>query len=222
MTKENLKILKSGSVYFFYRPKIEKRAEVQRFFLVLHSLPPDLYHLLIVGKKHLPAEKEGSYFAFLETIKKDKNDLLRSFGEKSYSTATRGERVLPTARCLGVGKFLLVEHQNHTHLIYRLTAPQNIKSTQTEFNLQKEGDYLISVKNPQVSTSSGVGLGNQRRAVYPDWLQTKMANYRFIPLNPSDFLNYEGTELLLIAKARASLIQREPELVNCWEEVGPQ
>ncbi|KLL01787.1 MAG: hypothetical protein MRERC_3c003 [Mycoplasmataceae bacterium RC_NB112A] len=100
-------------------------------FWILFSF--ELCHLLVVGKKHLPTKKEASYFAFMEAIKENKDDLLHSLGEKSYSAATRGERTLPDARCLGAGKFLLVEHRNHTHFVYRLTASQNIKPVQTEF-----------------------------------------------------------------------------------------
>jgi hypothetical protein len=219
MVKE-FQVLKKGNVYFFSRPKVENQAEVQRFFLVLH--PNEHYYLLIIGKKHLPTEKEGSYFAFVEAIKKNKNDLLQSLKEKTYQTATRGERILPSARCLGAGKFLLVEHHNHTHFIYHLTAPSTIKPVQAEFNLQKEDDYLISVKNPQVSSASGVGLTSAKKATYPEQLQAKLANYRFAPLNPSNFLDYEGTELLLIPKKQPSLSQREKELENCWKEINSE
>ena len=216
MVKE-FKVLKKGNIYFFVRPKIENESEAQRFFLVLHS--NERYYLLIIGKKHLPTEKEGSYFAFVEAIKKNKNDLLQSLKERTYQTATRGERTLPSSRCLGAGKFLLVEHHNHTHFIYHLVMPTTIKSIQAEFNLQKEDDYLISVKNPQISSAGGAG---QQKATYPDWLQTKLTNYHFVPLNPSDFLDYERTELLLIPKKQPSLTQREKELENCWEEIGSE
>src|SRR3954454_9725447 len=145
MVNKKFQVLKNGSVYFFFRPKIQNQTEVQRFFLVLYS--NKRYYLLIIGKKHLPTEKKESYFAFVEAIKKDKNDLLQSLKEKTYQTGTRGERILPSSRCLGIGKFLLVEHHNHTHFIYHLVMPTTIKSIQAEFNLQKEDDYLISVKN---------------------------------------------------------------------------
>src|ERR1044071_4120347 len=104
------KLIHSGNIYCFYRPKIEKENEVQRFFLVLYSPTFCCYYLIMIGKKHFPSEKESVYFAFLEAIKENQNDLLQSLKEKSYSTSTRGERILPTARCLGAGKFLLVEH----------------------------------------------------------------------------------------------------------------
>src|SRR4051812_20501023 len=116
--KREINVLASGNVYFFYRPKVEgeqnKKEGAQRFFLVLHSQRSKNYHLIIIGKKNLPQEKGESYFGFVEAIKKNKNDLLQSLTEKHYTTATRGERVLPVSHCLGAGKFLIVNHNNHT------------------------------------------------------------------------------------------------------------
>src|SRR5947209_3473784 len=111
-------ILQSGAVYFFYRSKVENNSsEAQRFFLVLQPQNQNKYQVLIVGKKQLPPSEKNSYFLFLEAIKNSKEDLLSSLREKHYSTKTKGERSLPVSRCLGVGKFLLVSHHNHTHFV---------------------------------------------------------------------------------------------------------
>lgn len=213
-------ILQTGNVYFFYRPKAVDSHEVQRFFLVLHPHLREKYYLLIIGKKHLPTISKGSCFGFVEAIKKEKNDLLQSLSEKHYSTATRGERKLPTSRCLGIGKFLLIEHNNHTHFIYQLTSPKFIKPIQKEFNLQKEDDYLISVKNPQASTPVGAELSEKQKANYPQNLQEKFVEYRFIPLASLEFLDYEGTELLPIPKRRGSLVAEAKEAEQCLEKVS--
>ena len=177
------------------------------------------YHLLIVGKKHLPEAKESSYFAFVEAIKENKNDLLQSLNEKHYSTITRGERTLPVSRCLGRGKFLLVEHTNHTHFIYQLISPQTIKPVQVEFNLQKEGDYLINIKNPQSDTLPRTGLEEKKKNDYPSIFQAKFANRRFISLNFKEFLDYKGTELLLISHGKENLVSREKEVEQCLEKI---
>jgi hypothetical protein len=218
--KKEINILQSGNVYFFYRPKVENdEKEVQRFFFVLHPQNQSKYQLLVVGKKQLPSEEKDRYFLFLEAIKKNKEDLLRSLNENRYGTTTRGERVLPVSRCLGAGKFLIVEHNNHVHFIYQLTSPQKIKGMQQEFNLKKEDDYLINVKNPQTEAPLGVGLTEKQKAHYPSFLQKKFTNYRFISLNTVEFLNYEGTELLLIAKEKENLVEREKELGACLEKI---
>src|SRR5438034_3702973 len=186
--EKKINILKSGSIYFFYRPKIEKSSNsegergVQRFFFVLQPQNQTKYQLLIVGKKKLPLAEENNYFLFLEAIKSNREDLLSALAEKHYLTKTKGERILPTSQCLGAGKFLLVNHHNHTHFIYQLTNPTKINEIQQEFNLKKEDDYLINVKNPQTATLSGKGLTEAQKVKFPPTLQTKLANYSFIPL----------------------------------------
>ena len=221
--KKEINVLASGNIYFFYRPKVEskqnQKEEVQRFFLVLHPQKSRKYHLIIIGKKHLPQEKGENYFGFVEAIKKNKNDLLQSLTEKHYTTATHGERLLPDSHCLGAGKFLIASHNNHTHFIYQLTNPKKIKSAQNKFHIKAEEDYLISVKNPQIDTPKGVGLAEKQKADYPNYLQTKFSEYHFIPLNPADFLDYEGTELLLIAVGKENLTEREKEISSCLERI---
>src|SRR5436309_12263718 len=130
---KKINILQGGSVYFFYRPKVENNLkEVQRFFLVLQPQKQSKYQLLIVGKKQLPPTEKNNYFLFLEAIKNNKEELLSALNEKHYSTKTRGERILLVSHCLGIGKYLLVVHNNHTHFIYQLTSPSQIKEIQKE------------------------------------------------------------------------------------------
>jgi hypothetical protein len=220
--KKEIIILQKGSIYFFYRPKVEshdKQGEIQRFFFVLKPENQNKYKLLIVGKKELPLSEKGSYFLFLEAIKSSQEDLLSSLGEKHYLTKTKGERILPTSHCLGEGKYLLVSHNNHSHFIYKLINPPQIRETQKEFNLQKENDYLISIKNPQAVTPSGVGLPEKQKVTFPPSLQNKFANYSFIPLSTGEFLDYEGAELLLIPKKRENLVNQENELEICLEKI---
>src|SRR3954452_18783935 len=106
------KIIQKGNIYFFYRPKIGNEEEVQRFFFVLKPENKNKYHLLIVGKKHLPETKQHeSYFLFVDKVSEDKKSLLESLEEKHYQTKTRGEQTQPTSRCLAEGKYLIIEHQ---------------------------------------------------------------------------------------------------------------
>ncbi|CAG8705379.1 6510_t:CDS:1, partial [Ambispora leptoticha] len=152
-------------------------------------------------------------------IKNKKEELLSALSEKHYSTKTKGERTLPVSQCLGTGKYLLVVHNDHTHFIYQLTNPSQVKEIQKEFNLQKEDDYLINIKNPQAATPPGVGLAEKQKVKFPASLQNKFANYSFIPLATSEFLNYEGVEFLLIAKEKVNLTNREGELKSCLEKI---
>lgn len=146
--------------------------------------------------------------------------MLSALGEKHYLTKTRGERNLPFSRCLGTGKFLLIDHNKHTHFIYQLTSPSKIKEIQQEFNLKQTDDYLISVKNPQVESPTSSGLGENEKAHYPPSLQEKFANHRFIPLNSTDFLDYQGAELLLISLGEKKLVERTKEVDVCLEKIS--
>jgi len=220
--EKKIDIFQGGVVYFFYRPKVENNlSEAQRFFLVLQPQSQNKYQVLIVGKKQLPPGEKNSYFLFLEAIKNSKDELLSALGEKHYSTKTRGERTLPISHCLGVGKFLLVSHHNHTHFIYQLVKPLQVKEIQKEFNLKREDDYLISIKNPQGAKSSGIGLSEAKKVNFPSVLQNKFADYSFIPLTSSEFLDYEGVELLLISHQQESLTSREKGLETCLEKISP-
>src|SRR3954471_15860238 len=97
---QEIKIIAKGSIYFFYRPKMENKEDIQRFFFILKPEKSLKYYLLMVGKKHLPAAKKNkSYFLFVDKVSTDKKTLLESLSEKHYSTKTRGERTQPTARC---------------------------------------------------------------------------------------------------------------------------
>lgn len=53
------KIIQRGNIYFFCRPKIENPEDIQRFFFILKPEKQKKYHLLVVGKKHLPETKQS-------------------------------------------------------------------------------------------------------------------------------------------------------------------
>lgn len=210
------KIIQKGNVYFFYRPKIGNEEEVQRFFFILKPENQKKYHLLIVGKKHLPESKQHeSYFLFVDKVSEDKKSLLESLEKKHYQTKTRGEQTQPTSHCLAEGKYLIIEHHGHTHFCYQIINPSELKKEQIEFNLQKKDDYLISVKNPQQSSPPKTGSGEQKKVNYPSEIQEKFANHRFISLNEPIFLDYSGAEILLTVQPRQNLVERYEDLQVC-------
>lgn len=175
---------------------------------------------MIVGKKHLPETKQHeSYFLFVDKVSKDKKSLLESLEEKHYTTKTRGERIQPVSHCLAEGKYLIVEHQGHTHFCYQIINPAELKKEQKAFNLQKHDDYLISIKNPQQSPPAGIGLGEQQKAHFPPEIQEKFANHRFINLDDPQLLDYEGAEILLTIQPRQELTERYEDLQTCWDKI---
>ena len=127
---------------------------------------------------------------------------------EEYETATRGHRHKPPARALAEGVYRILRHQPgnkkaHTHLIYKLEFPPPDKENepQESLNIEREGSFVIQIKNPEQGGSSGQfrGLQAKRKALFPASLQGRMGKLRFTPADPPDFLNYEGCELLLIS-----------------------
>jgi hypothetical protein len=215
MNRNKISILKSGSIYFFCRPKIKSKEEVQRFFFVL-SNNINSYTSLVVGKKKLPKDSHESYFLFVEEANKNKQELLESLQKKHHKVG-KGETTDYKAYCLAEGKFVITNHNNHTHFIYQITNPFELKEVQQEFNLRKEDDYLIFIKNPEFGTM----IKRKKKINYPKDLQEKFSNYKFISLDPA-FLDYKGVELLLINKESKNLTEKEKELQNCLEQISQE
>ena len=215
-------ILQQGNILFFYRPKVQHEAvfglgDVQHFFIVLKPEKIKRFIFIIIGRKKLP---EGDpYFGFVEKIAKNMDQVMDFISEEHHVTSTKRERDVQAAQCIGMGKYLLINHDQHTHLIYELSKPFKLGKAQEEFHLKRRGNYLVTVKNPQQPSPHGVGLSRKQKAEYPDKLQSLLGDYRFIPLNPVDFLNYEGTELLLIGNASSNLEKKDRELARCLKEI---
>lgn len=68
---------------------------------------------------------------------------------------------------------------------------------QKALNIQKEGNYIVSVKNPEKRQPDDPGLSEDHQAKLSQKLQKKFQDRRFVPLEP-DFLNTENAELILI------------------------
>ncbi|KAM7260157.1 hypothetical protein ACFE04_015898 [Oxalis oulophora] len=90
----------------------------------------------------------------------------------------------------------------HTHLIYKLELPSPDKKhePQESLNIEREGSFIIQIKNPeQPGRSQFRGLSNKRKAKFPAHLQGEMGHLSYHPADPPDLLNYEGCEFLLIS-----------------------
>ena len=156
-----------GNIYFFYRPKIEiekahNLQDVQKLFIVLKPENQNQYIIAIVTKKLLP-ENNASGFVFIDKIVSTEHQLIEFLEEEIYFTKTKGQRILPEARCLGEGKYFIMEHEDHTHLIYELTKPANVHKVQAEFNIHKQDNFIINILNPKKSTPGYVGIVHTKK-----------------------------------------------------------
>jgi hypothetical protein len=196
--------LERGDIYFLYRPRVGARQahgikDVERLYVVLKPWRPKRYRLLIVGRKKLPdPEDHERFWAFVWRVFKSAGELRQELGPKQYTTKTRGVRQVEPARPAAEGIYTIVRHGEHTHLAYVLELPKRRGPAESELNIQREASYIIAMKNPDAASPPYSGLDPEHEARFPRKLRDKFQGRRFIPVDPPEFLDHEGAELLLI------------------------
>ena len=199
--REDVEILERGNIYFFYRPAVGEDAprslvDVQRFHFVLSPEGRELFRMITVGKKRLPEPDDAGqrFWGFVEKVGQTSGEMVEELerGQMRDGFGTRR-----SARPAGEGVYALARHGNHTHLLYALELPAEPDEVQRELHIEKQGSYLLSVKNPAAGSPPSVGLEEERKADFPEELLERFGDRRFIPLTP-EFLDYEGAELLVM------------------------
>jgi len=169
--------------------------------------------------------KSNAFWSCIDIASNNMEDLTKELSSKTYDTITKGERTVDEVRIVGEGHYSFVKNKdNSTSLAYVLEMPKEISPVQKAFNIEKEASYTISVKNPGnppptepvkeeehsatfiTGQRSNPAVNNQpssgRYVALPDNLKSLFNNNgiekTFIALNPIDFLEYEGLEMLLI------------------------
>lgn len=203
-------VLEQGDIYFLYRPavghdEVHDFRDVARLFILLKPWRPVRYRLLVVGRKRLPdPEEHDRFWAFVWRVFKDRDALNAELAEEEYPTKTRGVRKVPAVRPAAEGIYALVRHGGHTHLAYVLELPKRRGPAERELNIKREASYIVAVKNPEAPTPRNAGLGAKQEARFPKRLLQKFAGRRWIPVDPPDFLDYEGAELALIGATESA------------------
>jgi hypothetical protein len=198
-------VLERGDIYFVYRPKVatptvEGFEDVQRFYMILHPHGQKRYRMMVIGQKQLPEIQHGGekYWGFVDTVSRAAEEIRNALQPETYTTKTRGERVQPAGRPAGEGVYAVVRHDTHTHLAYALELPKAPGPPQAALHIAPEGSYILSVKNPERPAPPGIGRAEEQQARFPKRLQQRFRGRRFAPVDPPDFLNYAGAELLLM------------------------
>ncbi len=204
--------LESGEVFFVYRPQVEETdveglGDVQRLFMVLEPSDGNRTRRIVVGAKQLPEPEESGnqrFWAFVDETDRDPSHIDLEREPETYATETRGRRLQPEDRPVGEGVYALARHQGHTHFTYELELPEHPGEPQQEFNLEQEASYVVSVKNPNVPSPRGAGLQPSAQADLPKKLERHFHNEsggerRFVDLDPPEFLDHPGVELVFVA-----------------------
>lgn len=199
--------LEHGSIYFFYRPRVEQeepsgREDVQNLYVVLAPDGKRTYRRILIGRQRMPdPSKRGRQrmWGFVDLVRESPGSLMEDFRAASYETKTRGERHQPAARPAGEGVYGLVLHEDHTHLAYALELPAERGEVQEDLQIEDEASYIVTVRNPESPAPSGAGLPKHDRADYPKHLRSKFRGRNFAEADPPELLDHEGAELILVA-----------------------
>ncbi|HYG98257.1 MAG TPA: hypothetical protein VD837_03940 [Terriglobales bacterium] len=162
-------VLERGDVFFLYRPKVneenpEQLSDIQRFYMVLKPDGKDRYRRIVIGQKYLSnIEEHERNWAFVEVVG-TAEQVHEDLKAEDYQTKTRGERHQPAVRPAAEGRYAIVRHENHTHLAYALELPRKTGKAQEEFQIEDQGSYIVSVKNPNVGSPRNAGLPEEQKA----------------------------------------------------------
>jgi hypothetical protein len=200
-------LLERGDIYFLYRPRVghdeaHSLRDVERFYILLKPWRRRIFRLIILGRKRLPdPEEHDRFWAFVWRVFRDPAKLNEELGEQEYATKTRGMRKVASVRPAAEGIYAIARHGDHTHLAYVIELPERRGPAERELNIKREASYVIAVKNPEAASPPNAGLDSHEEARFPKSLQEKFRGRRFLPVDPPDFLDHDGAELMLIGAA---------------------
>ncbi len=205
-------MVEQGDIHFVFRPKVEEQHpsgldDVERFLIVLRPQQPRVWRLIVIGRKRLP--DIGSHernWGFVDLVTRNVEDLRRALAPATYQTKTRGERHLPAARPAGEGVYALIRQQRQLHLVYRLELPQRLGPVQQALGIEHQGNFVLSVKNPEKPAPPGVGLDEERKADLPQAVEEEFRGRRF-ETERRDPLDFEGAEIILIGARHGTRIE---------------
>jgi hypothetical protein len=202
--------LEQGRITFVVRPRVEGARGFQRFVFLLSPDDREMHRRVVVGRRRMPEpganERE---WAYVDKLGRSRSELLADLGPTTYMTKTRGLRHQPGARVIAQGHYAILEHDTHAHLTYALDADTHRDEVHDALNVAREGAMIAAVFNPLARWSrrprqQELRFGDEDDAspfaepsIYPDELQARFGDKRFVPLDPM-FLDYEGAELVLI------------------------
>lgn len=142
-----MEVRERGDISFFFRPSVqpadalETTLGVQSFFLVLSPASRRQHRRVRIGKKRLPAASGERFWARVERVGSLQRVLGDQLEDEHYHTKTRGDRYQPGARPIARGSYAFLQHEDHTHLVYRIDLRE--EESPDELQVDDVGDYLV-------------------------------------------------------------------------------
>jgi len=82
--------------------------------------------------------------------------------QRTYETKTRCEQRQPPARPVGEGRYLIADHDGHSHLAYVLEIPRDLGDAQRTMRIEYEASYVVAVRNPDAPAPPGMGRAGRK------------------------------------------------------------
>lgn len=199
MAKEDVQVVEKGDIYFFIRPDVDKSevkglGDIQRFYMVLNPDEDSMFREIVIGQKKLPdIQTNERLFGFVDHIYDSVDDLREELSGKEYGTKTRGEQQEMAALAVGEGRYAFAQHGDHSHIAYQIELPKKPKEIQKELNIESEGSYIMSVRNPKMGD-----FMTDEKPDYPDEIIDEFGDQKFAKKIQPDMLDYEHAEFILI------------------------
>jgi hypothetical protein len=110
--------------------------------------------------------------------------------------------IIPATQPIAEAAYAITSNGRESHLAYSIDQNTTSEELQIEFGLRHEGSFICLVKNPSAPGLANATLDNP--AGYPEGIQKKFGNLRWMPLEP-ELLNYQNAQLLLIGEGEGGI-----------------
>ena len=200
-------VLERGSILFLYRPKsgvdrVQGAPDLERVYFALlpddqeehksriYNLPRRSFPVLVPGRA-APLERA---WAVAQEVEADPRVAVDNLQEEATAARAPGQRTRPWVRVAGEGRYVIARHGADTHLAYALDRPERPGEVQEALHLAPRGNFLVWVQAPTAPSE----VRFHGRPHYPPRLESRLIEEQ-VPVDPSDFLDYRHTQVLLLA-----------------------
>jgi hypothetical protein len=164
--------------------------------LILKPSTKAIFRRMIIGRKRLPSiEEHERTWGFVDLVTTRPEEIEDELDPVTYETKTRGpDGSRRSARPVRACTRWWTTTATPTSCM-RSSSP---KSPGAELNINPQASLIATVRNPEAPAPPQAGMPPSRHPDYPNALREKFAGRRFTNLDPPDFLDHPGTELILI------------------------
>ena len=161
-------------------------AEEMRPIIVLRPAGGERERVIVVGRKEMPDPRmRERFWAFVHRV---------------------GADVAGDAPEIAAGRYAIVQHDGHAHLVYELDAGRPRDPLQRALHIHRAASFIVTVANPDPAAWDAApaqrelfpDLRGEAPTPFPAELQERFRGRRYAELEP-ELLDHAGAELILMA-----------------------